>query len=839
MSDQELIKTFTSELLGNELVISAYSNPFLSFIGKLETITNDNSYIFICSPYLFNNNEIRAFTPTQAQIAFLLIIKDICAKQLTTAVDWEKFAQQFVTSKFITVESNVDDEYGITISNTDGNVVWCNTTFEKQSERTLSEIVGKRPRNAIYGNHSVYIDNNFVDDNVKKGEPFYFENIGTSKTGKEFWFGATVQPLFDLYNNIVGRIHFMKDIHNRKVKELELEENENLLTLAVEAAKAGLWAYDIVSGDFKVSQEYKKILGYDYRYELTYEQMVSQIHPDDALYLTTQIHPNLNIDNPSFIFEHRVMVNGTYRYFNAKANCIKFTENGAPTKIVGTLRDVTIEKEQILELEHQKQFYHKILDELPADVVLLNTQHKYQFINKTAVKNDAIREWMIGKDDFEYCAYRKIDPSVAETRRAQFNMVMTSKKTCRFIEKKETAEGEQHIMRMFYPKLDDQGEVELIIGYALDISEQVQNEQYAQAQERRMKTILDISSDGIFRCNPNGDVTMGNASFFKILDKKDSDKVNIFDKVSDANKLKFIEQSELAINTGVKQTGIFILKNKKNEEERHIEYNLTRTVNSKISSFSGRISDITEIVMKEKNLQKAIDEEMQLSKYKTQFIHISSHELRTPLTIIQANAELLQMCMANPELQKKKDPSVLSGRIVKEVEVMTEILNQLMMVSKIETGNIELEKKNTDIKQFIKNDLINMFSPYTDGRSVIVNIADDVSMWNIDAKILRHALLNLLSNAFKYSYNRPAPTLTVKKSEGNLIFSVEDNGIGIPDEDRQKLFQSFFRASNVGVISGTGIGLMVVEYAVKKHNGTISIASKINEGSTFSISLPQ
>ncbi len=834
----ETVLDFDGAICSIEIVLWANNNPYVGFIGKFEPLPQSGNYLLVCYPYLYNNSRIPVYTPSQAQIAFLSHLKKVCTSH-GLDVNWEKFSEQFMSNKYLTINTDIDEEYGITLSNAEGNVVWCNRTFERLTERQLSEIAGKRPRNSIYGRHSVYIDTNYVDNKIKNGEPFYFENIGTSKTGKEFWFGANVQPIFDNSNNITGRIHYLKDINNRKVKELEIDENENLLTLAVEAAKAGLWAYDLLTEDFKVSKEYKKILGFDVREELTFEMITAKIHPEDLAHLTNEIDPYLSADNPSFVFEHRVMVAGAYRYFNAKANCIRFTDGGRPTKLVGTLRDVTNERERVLEIERQKQFYHSILDNIPADIALFDAQHKYLYVNKTAVKNDELRNWIIGKDDQEYCEYRHLDPSVAQQRRAVFDKVTKQKATHKFVERKETETGEQYIKRVFYPTLNDKNEIDMVIGYAMDITEQVENEQYAQQQEKRMKTILDISSDGIFRCNADGEVTMCNDSFLKILNVKESDPLNIFRFISDDDRDKFKAHAATAIDTGDKQVGGFILKNKINGEHRYCDYNLTRTVISKSRSFSGRISDITEVVMKEKNMQKAIEDEMQLNKYKTQFIHISSHELRTPLTIIQANAEILQLCLGNPELQKKKDPNILTGRIIKEVEIMTEILNQLMMVSKIENGNIELDRQQTDIRQFIKSEVVNLYTPYTDGRFLTVNIADEIGSWNIDSKILRHALLNLLSNAFKYSYNKPAPVLDVTIEHGQLLFSVKDFGIGIPDTDQQKLFQSFFRASNVGVISGTGIGLMVVEYAVKKHNGSIDIQSEVNKGSIFTITLPE
>lgn len=108
----------------------------------------------------------------------------------------------------------------------------------------------------------------------------------------------------------------------------------------------------------------------------------------------------------------------------------------------------------------------------------------------------------------------------------------------------------------------------------------------------------------------------------------------------------------------------------------------------------------------------------------------------------------------------------------------------------------------------------------------------------IDTSLMRHAINNLVSNAFKYSPMAEAPELSIYIENKELHFAVRDHGIGIPQHELDNLFNSFYRASNVGNISGTGIGLMVVEHVVKTHNGRIAVASKQGEGSVFTMSVP-
>jgi signal transduction histidine kinase len=128
--------------------------------------------------------------------------------------------------------------------------------------------------------------------------------------------------------------------------------------------------------------------------------------------------------------------------------------------------------------------------------------------------------------------------------------------------------------------------------------------------------------------------------------------------------------------------------------------------------------------------------------------------------------------------------------------------------------------------------------PYTDGRNLDIEISCTVDCACFDAALMRHAVINLANNAFKYSVGNVPPKLTVFNTDGLLNIVVKDYGIGIPSVDKEKIFNSFYRASNVGNISGTGIGLMLVDYAVKTHKGNIEVHSSINEGSEYTIQIP-
>jgi len=169
---------------------------------------------------------------------------------------------------------------------------------------------------------------------------------------------------------------------------------------------------------------------------------------------------------------------------------------------------------------------------------------------------------------------------------------------------------------------------------------------------------------------------------------------------------------------------------------------------------------------------------------------------------------------------------------------MTTFMNDILMISKIEAGKIEFNPEEISLISFVNELIKKSYSPWKDDRTLHLVVKGNERLFPFDVKMLRHILQNLIENSFKYSPNKQAPTLRLRYSNSYITFSVIDNGIGIHPEDIQKLFSSFARGRNVGSISGTGIGLVVVKYFVDQHKGSIRIKSKLNVGTIFSIKIP-
>lgn len=255
----------------------------------------------------------------------------------------------------------------------------------------------------------------------------------------------------------------------------------------------------------------------------------------------------------------------------------------------------------------------------------------------------------------------------------------------------------------------------------------------------------------------------------------------------------------------------------------------------------GVAGDISLQKEKELILTQLLDKEKELNLFKTQFISQISHEFRTPLAVVQFSIELLHHYLFKTDdngLEQKYIPKIRHhfSLIENKVKFFAELLTDMLTLQQIEIGKLSFIPNPTDAVLFLRDVLNNYFNDRTDGRKVEMRIEGLPRRICMDEKLMTRVLINLLSNAFKFSTTNPALHLSFEATEVKM--EIIDQGIGIPAEDISRLFSTFFRAGNVGQISGTGLGLQIAKQLIEMHGGHIYVNSRQNEGTTMTIVLP-
>ncbi len=241
---------------------------------------------------------------------------------------------------------------------------------------------------------------------------------------------------------------------------------------------------------------------------------------------------------------------------------------------------------------------------------------------------------------------------------------------------------------------------------------------------------------------------------------------------------------------------------------------------------------VNQIKQKTAELMKA----KEINQLQSELVSMFSHDFRTPITTVLSCAELLQ----NKSDRLSEEKKVYLFEMLRNASKnMVQLLDEVLLVGKTDSGTLECKLSELDLETFCCQ-LVEELQINADKKHIeLIFISDrnlKSSLW--DANLLRHILGNLLANAIKYSPEHSKVKFELIAKEQQVIFRIQDWGIGIPTSDLQYLFEPFHRASNVGKTPGTGLGLAIVKSCVETHQGQIEINSEVNVGTTVTVTLP-
>jgi signal transduction histidine kinase len=217
------------------------------------------------------------------------------------------------------------------------------------------------------------------------------------------------------------------------------------------------------------------------------------------------------------------------------------------------------------------------------------------------------------------------------------------------------------------------------------------------------------------------------------------------------------------------------------------------------------------------------------------FIGQAAHEFRTPLAVIQTAAESLKLYSG------KMSSHAQHVRLVKiedAVQQMTDLLRNALLFSRADAGKIKCEREAVDLRAVAQEVGRDIQANVGGDHQIVVNVRGTARLPHLDPSLAREILINLLTNATKYSPGGGQIEVDVFTGPTEVKIRVTDHGIGISPEDQETVFEAFRRGANVGDIPGTGLGLAITKRAVENHGGTITVESKVGSGTTFTVTLP-
>lgn len=270
------------------------------------------------------------------------------------------------------------------------------------------------------------------------------------------------------------------------------------------------------------------------------------------------------------------------------------------------------------------------------------------------------------------------------------------------------------------------------------------------------------------------------------------------------------------------------INNKRKNGEKYVAF-------AKISPVMNELGEVIYYV----GIERDVTKEKEVDRMKTEFVSLASHQLNTPLSAMKWFLEMLLKGDVG-KLTKKQLELVLN--VNQSNERMISLVNSLLNVSRIESGRIIIDPKPTDVSALAKEVIDELSSKVEDKKiQLTFNTTNKVPIINVDPKLIRHVYANLLSNAIKYTPNKGKVSVSVFADQNNVVSQVSDTGVGVPEAEKTKLFEKFYRASNVVKIEtdGSGLGLYLVKAIVESSGGKIWFESSEGRGTSFWFSLPR
>jgi len=360
-----------------------------------------------------------------------------------------------------------------------------------------------------------------------------------------------------------------------------------------------------------------------------------------------------------------------------------------------------------------------------------------------------------------------------------------------------------------------------------------QHIQGSLSQKKQIETILQEIGDGVIVTDANNKILRINSVAIKWFNlDENSEKKPLRDLIEDETLVKCID--EIGRNSKKKSATIEITTLPLGETKPII----LQALASRIEDDEGAEMNNIEGLIGVATIFRDITREKEIDRLKTELVSLVAHELRSPLTCISGFSELLL-----DETVTRDQSEEYASIILKESNRLSELINKFLDISKIEAGKSQIRKTPVDIKMLVEK-VLDFNSQLADRKkiSVTLEVPSEVTTIYIDRDMMEQAILNVYSNAIKYSAEKAHVTVRITESEEEFQIGIEDTGFGISEESLPHIFDKFYRITDdekVRDIAGSGLGLSLVKEIVEIHGGLIRVKSKLGQGSTFTVILPK
>jgi len=713
-------------------------------------------------------------------------------------------------------------------SRDNGKIIDANKVFLKDLGFTCQEIIGKSIADIGIFNDQIYRDQ-LIAKLIKDGSVSMFECPFRTKTGRIMHGLMSMTSI--LYKGKPHQLTTVIDITDRKLAEIKLLESERLLNESQRISGIGSYTLDIEKGLWTGSIVLDEIFGISPTDDHSVAGWLAIVHPEDKEMMDNYFFIKVIAEKGRFDKEYRIVPKNnpsTFKWVHGIGE-MERNSSGVPIKMIGTIQDITEKK-----LAEEKINYHRtLLDEMGRVAKIGGWEfncktgkgtwtdevakiHELEQNNETSVE--------IGisfyRDESRARIEKAIDNAIKHGTPYNLEIELT------------TANGNHKWVQTIGHPLFENGKVVKIQGSFQDITDRKKTEE----QLLKLTRAIEQSPDTIVITNTKGEIEYVNPGIEEKTGYSISELIGENPKIFSSGQTKTEEYEEMWSTISKGQIWHGELLNKKKNGEPFWE----STTISPVFDIKGVIThylaikeDITQQKKMTQELIEAKEKAEESDRLKSAFLANMSHEIRTPLNSILGFASLM------PDEKSLDLISNYAQIVVQNSEQLVSLIDGIVLYSKLQTHLMSCQPTLFNAGKLLRDVQVSFALPeYSKDIELRTEIYGEIQV-SSDYDKIRQILSNLISNAFKYT-KKGSIIIGCKSNEDEIKFWVKDTGIGIPENEITKIFDRFFRGSNVDLARsrGTGLGLSIVKELVELLNGKIWAESEVGKGSTFYFTIP-
>mgnify|MGYP002279804116 CR=1 FL=1 len=621
-----------------------------------------------------------------------------------------------------------------------------------------------------------------------------------------------------------------------------VSQKNKLLQVAIESSNDGFWYLNIQENKLYFSKQWKDMLGYsENEIDHSFDQLERLIHPDDRELVLAVMDPYIRNDSKAFEYEYR-MRHKTKGYIWIMTQAyVKFDENNLPTTLVGTNIDISARVNYQKDLKERQKEYSEIINAVHDVIFQIDEFGVFLFLNPAwseitgfSVDNSMgtpLEDYIYPNDREKFSSYLKQKKDKGNKHFTLFEM--------RLLNSQGAFCWVKFSFTIYY---DSNGDFNKAQGTITDIHQRKMAEIAQRESEEKFRLMSENMSDLTCLHKADGTFSYVSPSMADMLGYEPELMLgrSSYEFIHPEDKEQVYEVSHLPLLKGIQDKAITTFRLRREDGTYIWAETVTQAIKKggQLESILSVSRDISERIEVEMEIKKALEKEKELNELKSRFVSMASHEFRTPLTSIKSSIQILEMYAEGLDKKVRQFFEKHFSKMVVQIDRLSDLMNNILVLGRTEADKIPFEPEETDLRTEIEKIIRMDYAPWQDGRTVSVAVQGEERPVFVDINLMGHIVNNILSNAFKYSKDQPSPQLTIHFNSEDFKIEVRDFGIGIPDEEKSQLFQSFFRAENTINIEGTGLGLVILKQFVEVHSGTVNIESEEGKGTTVTVIIP-